>query len=186
MPISTAEARRIASEWHGGQRTALYEFTSSGKIADYGRLLAEVESDLGATIDDADAAVELRALQQWVSARNAERQRLLADILIGAVEGGTGYWATVSDYQHSGPVADTSATLREIEPGDDEHPDGREVTTETIEHGIQKILDPYFRICTHLRAAITHAHHEGDAGGLDAEAADAVVQAGLFGQIVYG
>jgi hypothetical protein len=108
-------------------------------------------------IDDADAAIELRVLQQWVSARDAERQRLLADILIGAVEG-TGYWATVTDYQHSGPPADTSATLHEIEPGDDEHPDGREVTTETIEEGIQKILKPRFRVLTHLRAAITHAH----------------------------
>ncbi len=186
MPISTDEARRIASEWHGGQSTALYEFTSSGKIASYSRLLSEIERDLSGTIDDAEAAVELRELQQWVSARDAERQRLLADILIGAVEGGTGYWATVSDYQHSGPAAETSVTLHEIEPGDDEHPDGREVTTETIEVGIQKILDPYFRVCTHLRAAITHAHNEGDASAIDAEAADVIVQAGLFGEIVYG
>lgn len=186
MPISTDEARRIASQWHGGQRTAMYEFTSTGKIADYGRLLREIGSDLDGTIDDADAAVELRALQQWVTARDAERQRLLADILIGAVEGGTGYWATVSDYQHSGPANDTSATLHETEPGDGEHPASREVTTETIETGIQAILNPRFRVCTHLRAAITHAHNEGDASGLDAEAADAIVQAGLFGEIVYG
>jgi hypothetical protein len=186
MPISTGEARRIASQWHGGQRTALYEFSSSGTIASHSRLLSEIETDLRGTIDDADAAVELRSLQQWVSARDAERQQLLADILIGAVEGGTGYWATVSDYQHSGPAADTSATLHEIESGDDEHPDGREVTTETIEAGIQAILDPYFRVLTHLRAAITHAHNECDAGGLDAEAADVIVQAGLFGEIVYG
>jgi hypothetical protein len=186
MPISRDEARRIASQWHGGQRTALYEFTSTGRIADHGRLLSEIESDLRGTIDDADAAIELRALQQWVSARATERQRLLADILIGAVEGGTGYWATVSAYQHSGPASDTSATLHEIEPGEDENPDGREVTTETIEAGIRAILDPYFRVCTHLRAAITHAHKEGDASGLDAEAADVIVQAGLFGEIVYG
>jgi hypothetical protein len=168
------------------QSTALYSFTSTGEITDHSRLLAEIDSDLRGTIDDADAAIELRALQQWVSARDAERQRLLADILIGAVEGGTGYWATVSSYEHSGPAADTSATLHEIEPGDDEHPDGREVTTETIEQGIQKILDPHFRVCTHLRAAITHAHNECDVGGLDAEAADVIVQAGVFGEIVYG
>ncbi len=186
MPISTGEARRIASQWHGGQSTALYEFTSSGIIASHGRLLAEIDSDLRGTIDDADAAVELRALQQWVTARDAERQQLLADILIGAVEGGTGYWATVSDYHHSGPPAQTSATLHEIEPGDEPHPGGREVTTETIEEGIQKILNPYFRVCTHLRAAMTHAHNQGDACGLDAEAADAIVQAGMFGEIVYG
>jgi hypothetical protein len=121
-----------------------------------------------------------------VSASETSRQQLLADILIGAVEGGTGYWATVSAYHHSGAPAGTSATLHEIEPGDDEHPKGREVTTETIEAGIHKILDPYFRICTHLRAAITHAHRQGDAGAIDAEAADAIVQAGLFGEIVYG
>jgi len=30
--ISTAKARRIASEWHGGQASALYAFASTGTV----------------------------------------------------------------------------------------------------------------------------------------------------------
>jgi len=181
MPISISAARSIASQWHGGQSSALYAFSSSAKIESYTVLLAEIESDLR-TIEDAG----LRSLQEWVSARAAQRERMLADILIGAIEGGTGYWATVSAYQHSGSAGETSATLHEIELSDPEHPDGREVSTETVQEGIQAVLDPYFRVCTDVRAAIAHADEEDDAGGLDAEAADAIVQAGLFGRLIYG
>ncbi len=116
---------------------------------------------------------------------DAQRQRFLADIIIGAVEGATGYWAQVSVYRHDCPPAETIATLHEIEPEDPGEP-GKQLSTGTIASGIQTIARPGFRVRADLLAVIQEADLINDAGLLDAEAADVIVQAGLFGEIVYG
>lgn len=116
---------------------------------------------------------------------DAYRQRFLADIIIGAVEGGTGYWAQVSVYKHDCPPAETTATLHEIEPASGDEP-GKQVSIETITTGIQAIRCPGFSIRADLLKTIKEADRADDAGLLDAEAADVIVQAGLFGEIVYG
>lgn len=82
--INDGQARRIASEWHGGQVTALYSFSSCGFIAraeydDDGdlirsagwELLGEIEEDLEKyTATDAERR-DLQALQRYVRARVA-------------------------------------------------------------------------------------------------------------------
>lgn len=112
--------------------------------------------------------------------RNARREEFLSDVVIGAVEGGTGYWAQVVEYRHSdGPAR---ATLVDL----DDDTESYHVTTDVVAHGIYVILSPVFQIGDTLRAMIRQASLEDDAGQLDAEACDVIVQAGLFGRIVYG
>lgn len=55
--ISNGTARRIASEWRGGQASALYSFSSTGQIFDLTArtLLGEAESELETTIVVRDA-----------------------------------------------------------------------------------------------------------------------------------
>lgn len=63
--ITEGEARRIASEWHSGQWSPLYAFSSSGIIEDKGSLLSEVEYCLTIT-EDTDELERLESLAQFV------------------------------------------------------------------------------------------------------------------------
>ncbi len=71
--ISDTEARKIASEWHGGQGTALYAFSSTGAIdtarADHDAT-AEVADLIWAIPAETDErnANELRDLERYVNA----------------------------------------------------------------------------------------------------------------------
>lgn len=60
------------------------------------------------------------------------------------------------------------------------------IDAETIRVGIQKILDHEISINDVVFTYIVDGVLEADAGNIDAEAADVIVQAGLFGQIIFG
>lgn len=109
----------------------------------------------------------------------------LADVLICSVEGGTGYWAQVSEYKHDGlseiPLGQTSAVLY-----DTDEEVSYALTLGTIELGIHRILEFGFKINPTLRHTILQAWVSLDASEIDADAADVIVQAGLFDEIVYG
>lgn len=127
-----------------------------------------------------------------------ERQRFLGDIITGAVEGGTGYWAQVSQYQYEmdGEISVSVGKREGDEPRatlhvmlDDEsgyEEDGKALTFQVVEAGIALIVDGKVGVNTMLRRAIMHASIDSDAGQIDAEGADVIVQAGLLGSIVYG
>lgn len=119
--------------------------------------------------------------------RSPERERFLADIIITAVEGGTGYWASVSAYDHpEDSPAETRAILHE-EDGERYSEVPLEVTLDVVALGIARIKQDGFSIRSELKNDIIVASEKNDDEGLlDAEAADVIVQAGLFGQIVYG
>ena len=121
-----------------------------------------------------------------MTTRSSEREEFLADLLITAVEGGTGYWAQVSNYSHS-PAATAHVTLHEYHEEDD---DGvvplHEVDLESIEKGLKLYL-------TFLEGRSDATYREymaadwaNDAGDFDAEDADVIVQFAIFGEIKYG
>lgn len=72
--ISDAQARTIASQWHGGQASGLYSFTSTGVVDRV--VVAEVVAELSAALEAAalddtnielqDNARDLRALAKYV------------------------------------------------------------------------------------------------------------------------
>jgi hypothetical protein len=73
--LSHGQARRIASEWHGGQRSALYALASAGHIGD--DTLSEIDRQIGKVDrrpevfdDPPQARIDLCALRTYVRARN--------------------------------------------------------------------------------------------------------------------
>lgn len=71
MSSHTGQARRIASEWHGGMSSALYSLSSAGYI-DRGGLEAEIDGNLRWCEDHPDTYEgeaglrELLALREWI------------------------------------------------------------------------------------------------------------------------
>ena len=114
----------------------------------------------------------------------------LDSIIITAVEGGIDYWATVSKYKwHDENEDDTF--VDECVVADCEAPEVKyKVDAEAIAGGIQLILDggQHFR-STGMKAlatAIMQAISEGDIGNLDAGDCDCILQAAIFGQVIFG
>lgn len=119
-----------------------------------------------------------------MTVRTRTREQFLSDVIIGAVEGGTGYWAQVSGYHWSdAEPASTRATLHDME-------DGRtfKLDIDAIARGVAIVVDERgeFRLNDELRASIVMADRENDAGFIDADGADAIAQAACFGELVYG
>lgn len=130
--------------------------------------------------------------------RSDERTGFLGNIITGAVEGGTGYWAQVSQYQYTmgGELCvcvgrrdgdEACATFHEME--DDESgykAEGVKVTLNMVAGAVRKITDGDIGVHSAMFYAITRANRDNDAGDIDADAADAIVQVAIFGKIVYG
>jgi hypothetical protein len=128
-------------------------------------------------------------LFQWTSIDPVYDPQLLFDVFITALEGGINYWAMVHKYKHQNPnggedLNGFSATVSDVEE------DGPlvtfEINKETIIKGFSMIMDPEFKIANDLREDISNAIKEKDGSYIDASGADAVVQAGIFDEIVFG
>lgn len=118
------------------------------------------------------------------------REQFLSDVIVTAIEGGIGYWAVCLQYQYEGKVVVSDfqylggGTRATISPIDTEGI--YMITPNTIAHGIA-VLQADSTVCAaSLRDKILAASRENDAGEIDSEAADVIVQAGLFGEVVYG
>lgn len=127
--------------------------------------------------------------------RSAERQQFLADILSTALEGGVNYWAQVDEIRRGGDYPDGDwhyESCRLFESGDGDTTchltrqecQGHTVTVETVAKGVGIILrmSPQSRHYWSLQFATS----ERDAGDVDADMADDIVQCGIFGQAIYG
>lgn len=69
VKINDGQARRIASEWHGGMSSALYSLGSSGAI-DLDRVRDEISRELG-QLDVGEVRRELLALDKYVRTAGA-------------------------------------------------------------------------------------------------------------------
>jgi hypothetical protein len=137
-----------------------------------------------------------------------ERKQFLHDVFVTALEGGIGYWSKVSDYHwtNADAEADNSTTLdsadldgfyavihdfvaAESDPKATQDystwPQHR-ITRAVIQRGIGKVADKDFRVRDDIRKNILAGSAMNGAGDIDSECADVIVQAGLFGEIVYG
>lgn len=125
----------------------------------------------------------------------------LADVITCAMEGGIGYWSVASHYQYisdagevcvhagtrsSGDRDDTYAVVREIDDDGEATGDPHTIDSETIVKGLGLITGPEFRMGAKQRGGILAAVSTHDAGMIDSDDADVIVQAGLFGKVVYG
>ncbi len=109
-----------------------------------------------------------------------EREQYLDDILTTAVEGGIGYWSVGRNYVWSddGP---TSVEIRE---------DGEDiwhtVDRSTIRKGMKILLSGATSVHESYLQTLRQANRDNDAGDIDAEIADMIVQVGVLGDVVYG
>lgn len=69
-PVDEARARKIASDYHNGQWSAMYAFASSGVIKDYEQLIADVV-DANASGEEEGDNEELRFLYDYVTEQYA-------------------------------------------------------------------------------------------------------------------
>lgn len=107
--------------------------------------------------------------------RSPARTQFLTDVFTTAFEGGINYWASVRVFRWEDEQRGVLL---------DEEDDGREwtITLDTIARGIT-VLTAVDR----LPAAFKLANRTNGADGdFDADDADRILQAGLFGQVVYG
>ena len=63
--ITDVQAQRIASDWHSGGGSPLYQFSSTGAIVP--GLLAEIDANMRSDDDAGPNYRELAALKQYVS-----------------------------------------------------------------------------------------------------------------------
>lgn len=88
------EARRIASEWHGGQASALYAFASSGAILP--TLLDEINREHANTPFSSNEARDLEQLREFV---RANRPGMLASVRDELRETPSGLRGTLGKFQ---------------------------------------------------------------------------------------
>lgn len=114
------------------------------------------------------------------------REQFLWDVFVTACEGGINYWARIERYHHSTNGKDDLEGFH-AKIFDTEEEKRHDIHRATIEHGLKAFQKPGVHINAELRGQILAADvTNGENVTLDAEGADAVVQAGLFGQVVYG
>ncbi len=116
-----------------------------------------------------------------------ERRQWLQDVFVTALEGGIGYWSECEEYHWDVDLDDPTdgffAVVYDIE---DEN--ARYVITEgTIDLGLERLREGKVGLGAYLLGPLMVADlTNGQEGDIDADGADAVVQAGLFGELVYG
>ncbi|HTE60369.1 MAG TPA: hypothetical protein VK631_08445 [Solirubrobacteraceae bacterium] len=115
--------------------------------------------------------------------RTEERTEFLKDIVIGFAEDfGSNPWRQIK----SGTYDPDDGIVTFFEIGDDGMHREHDVTIEIVEAGLAKLRSGECSMNSLMRGAILAADAENDAGQIDAYDADAIVQAGVFGELVYG
>ncbi len=118
------------------------------------------------------------------------RKQFLFDVFIAALEGGIDYWAVVEEYHHSNDgIEDLEGFFAKVSDceGDETFPDNSRIDKNIIIKGINKIInDNDLKINDKIRERIKEANRLSDAGMIDANDADCIVQVGLFGELVFG
>jgi len=114
-----------------------------------------------------------------------DREQFLDDVITTAIEGGIGYWSVCSAYEWKGVPA--RAQIQEFDEGTgEEYGPLLEVDRALIEKGIKEILSGESNTGQHMVKMVAVASVTNDAGDVDADVADCIVQVGAFGKLVYG
>jgi hypothetical protein len=111
-----------------------------------------------------------------------EREQYLDDILTTAVEGGIGYWSFGRNYVWS----DEGPASVEIKQDDEDDDTWHTVDRSAIRKGITRLLSGDMKVHESYVTLLRKADRHNDAGDIDAEIADLIVQAAILGDIVYG
>lgn len=123
--------------------------------------------------------------------RSLRRNEFLQDILTTAVEGGIGYWSECEGYHwdHEKPW-EARVVLYCTEDPTLTGKDGVEVDVDSIARALAVFRDPERAKRTKVSQptidAINRAYRECDAGDIDADLADIIVQVAIFDEVIFG
>lgn len=125
--------------------------------------------------------------------KSIERQQFLFDVFVTAMEGGIGYWSIASEYhwqnENKEDLEGFYALISDCEAEDDEDgefPKDSRIDQDVIVKGINKIIKGEVKISDVIRQRIIEASRNNDAGEIDANDADCIVQVGLLGELIFG
>lgn len=94
-----------------------------------------------------------------------------------------GYWADEAEYSEPHPESDSEACYSvSCEEGTEIY----ELHKADIEKAIKLIAEGEIKVCQPIRDSILLAVREDDYGHVDGHAADVLIQAACFGEIIYG
>lgn len=109
----------------------------------------------------------------------------IEDIMTTALEGGIGYWCNAVKVKDKTSSYMCFEVTERYDNSLDEAFLGV-LNSLTIRRGIRLVLDGMVEVSPATLSALRRAVKENYAGYLDSEAADCIVQAGLFDKLVYG
>lgn len=125
-------------------------------------------------------------------------EQLFRDVMITAIHGGIDYWGFVTvadghvmkldDPAPPDTVAeDTRAYCQvvEHEPSEGTRRKSKVLSRDIMQQGLERILSKGFALNRETLFSIVEGVKEDDAGYIDAVGADVLVQASMFGEIVY-
>ena len=124
-----------------------------------------------------------------------ERADFLASIIVTAVEGGIQYWSEHRDYKWKETPADdllvsASVEIRADEDNREELPEWTRITPDSIEKALTMFRDPNVNqnLGTHSTnvKTIVGADATNDAGDIDSDLADQIVQVAAMGKVIFG
>ena len=136
--------------------------------------LEALEHDGGMTITETPNTIR-------VTSEFTVSDEFLEDIITTAVEGGINYWAATSEYQWDG--VPTSVYVHEMDEETGEYKEvGVFVDKSTILHSLDKI----FTKASWINEPLLSAVFDDDAGEIDADLADTIMQHAVLGGQIYG
>jgi len=106
-----------------------------------------------------------------------------ADVMSAALEGGIGYWCAADSIQRDG-LGFRSFIAYDAEDENAFKPKGCD--RRSIRLGVERILSGEVKVNKVLCGCILAGVTSYDSGLIDADAADCIVQAGLFNDLVFG
>ncbi len=117
--------------------------------------------------------------------RSPARTDFLANIIVTVVEGGSEFWADFREYEWT-DGAYYMMLGASVQMLDREEPESgwKDVTLDTIAHGIGLIKKNPEKVARAIE--ILDASRENEAGNIDSNLADDIIQMALFGELVYG
>jgi hypothetical protein len=115
-----------------------------------------------------------------------EREDFLDCVTITAIEGGIGYWSVCHSYKWK-DQPEVTAVIQEWDEWEDKAI-GDKITVDRalIRKGIKQVLSGEADVAASMVKIIAGANATNDGGDIDADAADVIVQAAIFGTLTYG
>ena len=116
-----------------------------------------------------------------------ESDQFYFDIFVCAMEGGINYWASRDIYHHSTNGEDDLLGFKAAITEMDDYGPGPQhiITRQTIVDGVREVIGTE-RLPHETVKMVVDAKRYWDAGDIDADLADIIVQFGVLGDVIYG